>query len=84
MIANEELRKARKEAVSIGAYNEPDRPELLGIVEEGILGKVYYYKDKTGRYFYQSERTMQVEKEMQERQKKKRSYIKKETSGKTA
>lgn len=67
----EELEKAKKEARSVGAFNIPVCPELLGIVEKGD-DKIYFYKDKAGKYFFESERTMKFEQEMKDAQKRRR------------
>jgi hypothetical protein len=67
----EELELASKEAYSLGAHNEPDSVELLGIKEEAE-NKFFYYKGSDGQYYYKSESTMRVEAEMQEAIKKKK------------
>lgn len=61
----------KKDGRSIGANNVPDDPELLGIVKEKN-GKIYYYKDKRGEYFYQSEMILNFDREMKEAQRRRK------------
>jgi hypothetical protein len=67
----EELEHAHQEAFSLGAHNEPDSVELLGIKEDSG-NKFYFYKGSDGQYYYQSESSMKVEAEMREAMKKKK------------
>ena len=71
MTSEEELEIALKEAMSLGAYNEPDTVELIGIKEDGT-NKFYLYAGADGQYYYKSESSMKVEREMQEAVKKKK------------
>ena len=71
MTNEEELEHAYKEAYSLGALNEPDSVELLGIKEEQG-NKFYFYKGSDGQYYYQSESSIKVEEEMKEAMKKKK------------
>lgn len=78
--SEEELKEARGNAWSIGAYSIPEDPvEYLGSLakKDDVW---HYYKDKNGKYFYESERTLKFEREMREaqernRRKKYRSYL---------
>lgn len=71
MTAEEELEHAYKEAYSLGALNEPDTVEFLGIKEmQG--NKFYLYKGSDSQYYYKSESSMKIETEMQEAMKKKK------------
>lgn len=71
MTLEQEIEKAWSEAVSIGAYNEPEDPVLLG-EREASGEKFYLYKDKDGRYYYQSDGTLRFEAEMQKKRQKKK------------
>ncbi len=73
----EELKAARENAWSIGAYNIPELPtEYLGSIDE--KNDIYhYYRDKDGKYFFESERTLRFDREMREARKKRRRKISK-------
>lgn len=73
----EELSEAKGNAWSIGAYNIPEHPvEYLGSLKEE-RDIHHYYRDKNGKYYFESERILKFDREMREaqerRKKKKRS-----------
>lgn len=64
----EELAEAEANARSIGAYNQPLKPEYIGSIATG--NDVYHhYRDVDGRYYYISESTLQFEKLIKEHRK---------------
>ncbi len=63
------LECARGQAVSIGAYNQPDNPVYIGS-ESTEYSVFHYFQDNEGRFYYESERTLQFDRKMQEAQKK--------------
>ncbi|MCM1259242.1 MAG: hypothetical protein NC307_15555 [Roseburia sp.] len=71
--SEEELSEVKGNAWSIGAYNIPENPvKYLGSLraERDIY---HYYRDKNGKYFYESERTLKFDREMREAQERHRS-----------
>lgn len=78
--SEEDLSEVKRNAWSIGAYNIPETPvEYLG----SLTAKrdiYHYYRDKNGKYYFESENTLKFDREMREaqerRKKEKRSaYI---------
>ena len=80
--SEEELSEAKGNAWSIGAYNIPENPvEYLG----SLTAKrdiYHYYRDKNGKYFYESERTLRFERKMREAQTR-RKCMKRSVRGET-
>ena len=70
--SEEELREVRGNARTIGAYSIPEEPvEYLG----SLAGKddiSHYYRDRNGKYFYESERSLRFDREMREAQERRR------------
>ena len=70
--SEEELREVRGNAWTIGAYSIPEEPvEYLG----SLAGKddiSHYYRDRNGKYFYESERSLRFDREMREAQERRR------------
>lgn len=73
--SEEELSEVKGNAWSIGAYSIPELPvEYLGSTKIGN-DIHHYYRDKNGKYFYESERILKFDREIreaQERRKKKK------------
>lgn len=70
--SEEELREARGNARTIGAYSIPEEPvEYLGsLAEKDDIS--HYYRDRNGEYFYESERMLKFDREMREAQERRR------------
>ena len=70
--SEEELREVRGNAWTIGAYSIPEEPvEYLGsLAEKDDI--CHYYRDRNGKYFYESERSLRFDREMREAQERRR------------
>lgn len=80
--SEEELKEVKGNAWSIGAYNIPEHPvEYLGSLKLKKERDIHhYYRDKNGKYYFESESTLKFDREIREaqerRKKEKRSaYI---------
>ena len=70
--SEEELREVRGNAWTIGAYSIPEEPvEYLGsLAEKDDIS--HYYRDRNGKYFYESERSLRFDREMRKAQERHR------------
>lgn len=72
----EELPKDINNARSIGAYNQPDNPVYIGSLKTK-WNTYHYFTDGDSDFYYESERTMRFDEEMQEAKKERKRYSKK-------
>lgn len=70
---SDEIIKARQNAWSFPGLDPPNKAEEIG--REELAGDTFiYYKDELGTYWYNTESTINVEKEMQGRKSHKKSW----------
>lgn len=70
------------QAVTIGAYNIPDSPEYIGS-KKTKHDTYHYFRDADGKYYFESERIMEFDRQIRESQKRRheKKYSKKAASG---